>query len=183
MERTAARFASWMLAGAALAAAGCSGPAQAPPTTTPTTTTTTTAADADEPAGEATPSSSPETDSPRPLPARVSAVVDATTDAGPRFVNMKLDLGSGLPWTITGCTSGLRGGCDETLAVELTEEQRVALIQRLVAVQQEGCHDVLEPGGVLSVEVGLVYDGPCGAEADLAWWLADQFDPGVLGRG
>lgn len=115
-------------------------------------------------------------------PSSVIVTLDATSASGPRFVNATIDLGSG-PWAIVGCTASVAGACIATQRVVLDDAGRAHLGALLEDVRSEPCHAPFPAGAGLSIATGLVYDGPCGADAELAWWAATRLDPSALTPG
>lgn len=113
-------------------------------------------------------------------PASVSGTVDTSSSAGPRFVSASIDLSERTGVAVVGCTSSVRGTCRGTTRVALDAPALARLSALLEDVRSEPCHVPFPSGATLAVEAGLVYDGPCGADADLAWWMATQLDPNAL---
>lgn len=110
-------------------------------------------------------------------PSRITVTVDATNASGPRFVNATVDLAAS---SIEGCTSSARGECAATRRVALEPPAIARLGALLEDVRSEPCHTPFPAGAALELEAGLVYDGPCGADADLAWWVGAQLDPDAI---
>lgn len=165
---------------------GCSGPSQG----TSTSSASTSGPPATAPEGEAAAEQAPPA-----LPAEIRAHVHLP---GPQpddhlFVTVSLD---GLPWTITGCVTASHGACEETARVELTDADREALVTALAEVRAiPRCEpEGLFPGdrayrldltggprpyeGHLPADVAQVEargEGPCRADARLAWWIVRRF--------
>ncbi len=111
------------------------------------------------------------------LPSRLEVTIDATRTS-PHFVVAAIDLASS-PLVVEGCASDSRS-CAGAQRVTLDGAALARLGALLEDVRSEPCHSPFPSGAVLAIEAGLVYDGPCGADADLAWWLATQLVPGAL---
>ncbi len=132
---------------------------------------------------------------PPALPAEIRARVHLPGAVVDRhlFVTVSLD---GLPWTITGCVTGPDGACEETLRVELDETGRTELVRLLAEVHAiPRCEpDAVFPGdrtyrldltgfprpyeGNLPADptqLAARNQGPCRADARLAWWIAQRF--------
>ena len=115
---------------------------------------------------------------PAELPSRVDAHVDVTT-TDPRFVTAWVEPGPS-ELAIVGCTSGVAGSCRATRQIVLDATQRARFGALLEDVRSEPCHVPFPIGAALEIDVGLVYDGRCGADAELAWWMARLLDPDAM---
>lgn len=111
-------------------------------------------------------------------PSRLDVTVDATRADGPHFVVATVDLASS-PLVVEGCASDARS-CAQRQRVTLESATLARLGVLLEDVRSEPCHAPFPAGVPLTIEAGIVYDGPCGADADLAWWIATQLAPGAL---
>lgn len=111
-------------------------------------------------------------------PSIVRVTLDATRDTGPRFVLASLDVAAAV---IEGCTADARGPCPSTQRVALAAPDAARARALLEDVRSEPCHAPFPAGAPLEIEAGLVYDGPCGADADLAWWVGTRLDPDAIG--
>ncbi|MBX7195267.1 MAG: hypothetical protein K1X94_24645 [Sandaracinaceae bacterium] len=155
------------------------------------------------PASSAPPSSAPPsaTSSAPPsatsAPASIRAVIHLPEverdDVAHLFVTVHMEAE---PWTITGCATGPSGGCEETARVVLSEADHAALEDLLAEVraiprcEPEGifpgdrAYRLDIEGGPRPYEGHLPVDptqlearnqGPCRADARLAWWIASRF--------
>lgn len=173
---------------AALMLLGCGETAGAPGASTPAT---------EDPAPTATPTT---TAAPHALPARITADVVLPGPVPDRHVLVSIDLGSGLPWTISGCTSPGGAPCEESARVELDEAARTELV---TAIEEVRAIPRCEPEGIFpddrpytltltgfprTYAGGLPGDasamatrnaGPCRADARLSWWIASRFEAGA----
>jgi hypothetical protein len=147
-----------------------------------------------EPSTGPEPTAEPEAEAPRaphPLPERITAEVQMPGPDESRYANATVTL-SGLPWTITGCI-GPRAACEETARIELDEAERGELVR---AIEEVRAIPLCEPEGIfpgdrtyrleitgaprvyegrLPADEGQLAqrnDGPCRADARLAWWVA-----------
>jgi len=112
-------------------------------------------------------------------PSIVSATVDASRESSPRFTQASIDFGRS-PLAVEGCTSSTRSACAAMQRVELDSRALARLGALLEDVRSEPCHAPFPSAAPLTIETGLLYDGPCGADADLAWWAATRLDPSAL---
>lgn len=164
---------------------GCSGVPSGNATETPA---------GEGPAEEGTTAGAPTT-APAALPAEIRARVHLPGAGADDhlFVTVSLD---GLPWSITGCVTGPHGACEETGRVELSDDDRAALVQALGEVwaiprcEPEGifpgdrAYRLDLTGAPRPYEGRLPADpsqiearnaGPCRADARLAWWITQRF--------
>ncbi|GAB4216272.1 MAG: hypothetical protein OHK0013_42580 [Sandaracinaceae bacterium] len=165
----------------------CGGPTPSTATETPPMEPPASAASGAEPshAGLAPPA----------LPAEIEARVHLPGPAPDDHLFVRVSLAP-LPWTITGCVTGPHGACEETARVELDEADRRQLVQLLAEVQAiPRCEpEGLFPGdrayrlaltgfprtyeGHLPAslaDLSTRNEGPCRADARLAWWIASRF--------
>jgi hypothetical protein len=119
---------------------------------------------------------------PSEQPSTVAAQVNVSGETGPSFVNATVDLAA-TPLAVFGCTSAAAGSCRATTSVDLDAAQRARLLALVEDVRAEPSHEPFPAGQSLSLATGIVYDGPCGADAALAWWLAGVLDPTAMSRG
>lgn len=114
------------------------------------------------------------------MPSPIVVTLDATRSSGPTFVNATLHL-ERTPAVIEGCTAAVGGSCRATHQVEL-DAARTARARVLVEdLRAEPCHVPFPAGVALSIPMGLAYDGRCGADPALAWWVAGVLDPSAMG--
>lgn len=140
------------------------------------------------------------TAAPPALPAEIRAHVHLPgPDVEDNHVFVTVTLGE-LPWTISGCTTGAHGACEETSRVELDEASRAELVQLVAEVRAiPRCEpEGIFPGdrayrldltsfprpyeGNLPADPGQLATrnaGPCRADARLAWWIAEHFRSGA----
>ncbi|MFO0682288.1 MAG: hypothetical protein U0234_09570 [Sandaracinus sp.] len=113
------------------------------------------------------------------MPSPLSVTLDVTRDAGPSFVNATVHWTGARP-TIEGCTAAVGGSCRATHQVELDEARAARLAALVEDVRSEPCHVPFPAGAPLSIPMSLAYDGRCGADAALAWWVAEALEPGAF---
>lgn len=113
------------------------------------------------------------------MPAPLTVTLDASGASGPRFVNATVRFDGGPP-RIVGCTAAIGGSCRATHEVVLDATQSARLYALVEDVRAEPCHVPFPAGAPFSLAMGLTYDGRCGADPALAWWVARTLDPAAL---
>ncbi len=113
------------------------------------------------------------------LPTPLVVTLDASSGSGPRFVNATAHFDT-TPPTIVGCTATVGGSCRATHQVELDELGTARLLALVEDVRAEPCHVPFPEGTGMSIAMSLAYDGRCGADARLAWWVARTLDPSAF---
>ena len=137
---------------------------------------------------------------PHALPALITADVVLPGPLPDRHVLVTIDLGSGLPWTISGCVSPGGAPCEESARALLDEAARTELVTAIDEVRaiprcepepifpDDRPYTLTLTGFPRTYTGGLPGDasamatrnaGPCRADARLSWWIASHFEAGA----